>query len=342
MTCGVSQDAIVTTTQASPTLSILQDLHQPIADELAQAKRRFDDELAGDLPFVDELCDRVRGYRGKMLRPTLLLLTAKACQNITDAHLTLAAVVEMVHVATLVHDDVLDVAHTRRMHRTINATDGNQTAVLLGDYLISHAFHLCSSLSDTWACRRVGAATNTVCQGELMQIHHRGDLGLSQARYLDIIRRKTAALTATCCALGARYAGADDRTVAAWERFGDDLGVAFQIVDDVLDCMGTEAQMGKTLGSDLELGKPTLPIIHALAKANGPIRAELVGVLGGGTGVSRERVGELLTECESIDYAYRIADQFVSSAREHLESVTPGPATDALGQVTDFILLRQQ
>lgn len=342
MTFGVSQGAIVTATQTSPTLLSIQDLHQPIADELALARRRFDDELAGNLPFVNDLCDRVQGYRGKMLRPTLLLLTAKACQNITDAHLTLAAVVEMVHVATLVHDDVLDVAHTRRMRQTVNATDGNQTAVLLGDYLISHAFHLCSSLSDTWACRHIGAATNTVCEGELMQIHHRGDLGLSQARYLDIIRRKTAALTATCCALGARYAGADERTVAAWERFGDDVGVAFQIVDDVLDYMGSEEQMGKTLGSDLELGKPTLPVIHAMTQAQGPIRVELAAVLGGRSSISRDHMRDLLTQSGSIDYAYHIADRFVSSAREHLDSVDPGPATDALGRVTDFILLRQQ
>lgn len=330
------------TTDVCPTVLSVDALHGPIAAELARARRRFDDELAGNLDFISELCDRVRAYRGKMLRPTLLLLTAKACRGVTEAHITLAAVVEMVHVATLVHDDVLDLAHTRRKFPTVNATDGNQAAVLLGDYLISHAFHLCSSLPDTWACRRIGAATNTVCEGELMQIHHRGDLALSQGRYVDIIRRKTASLTAACCALGARYAGADEETVAGWERFGEDIGVAFQIVDDVLDYTGLEHEMGKTLGRDLELGKPTLPLIHAMSQTDQPYHTELAALLGNGTTASRERIGDLLARSGSIDYAYQMAEDFVASARRHLDTALPGPARDALSRVTDFIIIRQQ
>ena len=320
----------------------LQTLYSPVSLRLAEVERRFDRELYSELPVVNGLCQRVRWYRGKMLRPTLLLLSGDASGEITDEHITLAAVVEMVHVATLVHDDVLDQADVRRQQATVNAAEGNQTAVLLGDYLISHAFHLCSSLDDQYASRRIGATTNTVCEGELMQVHHRGHVELSEADYLEIIRRKTAALTGTCCALGARYAGASFEAVEAWERFGADLGMAFQIVDDLLDCIGTEQQMGKTLGRDLDLGEPTLPVIHALARAEPIIRRQLVSVLRNGQMASRERVRTWLEQTDSIAYAYRVAGEYLAAARGHLATVPPGPSRDSLAAVTDFVLLRQQ
>ena len=317
-------------------------LYSPVSLRLAEVERRFDRELCSELPVVNALCDRVRRYRGKMLRPTLLLLSGEACGEINDEHVTLAVVVEMVHAATLVHDDVLDEAALRRKQATVNATEGNKTAVLLGDYLISHAFHLCSSLNDQYASRRIGATTNTVCEGELMQVHHRGHVELSEADYLEIIRRKTAVLTGTCCALGARYAGASFDAVEAWERFGADLGMAFQIVDDLLDCTGTEQQMGKTLGRDLNLGDPTLPVIHALAQAEPTILGQLVSALRNGRVASRERVRAWLEQTDSIAYAYRVADEYLAAARGHLATIPPGPSRDSLAAVTDFILLRQQ
>ena len=140
----------------------------------------------------------MRQYRGKLLRPGLVLLSGKACGKTTDEHLTLAAVVEMVHMATLVHDDVLDDADLRRRCPTINRLEGNEAAVLLGDYLISHAFHLCSSLESQYASSVIAATTNTVCEGELQQVHHRGDFDLSLDDYLQIITRKTASLTGAC------------------------------------------------------------------------------------------------------------------------------------------------
>lgn len=154
----------------------LSELYSPIQSDLKEVERIFDEELAGDLEFVDQLCDTVRSYRGKMLRPSLLLLVAKALGDIQPAHHTLAAVIEMVHMATLVHDDVLDEADQRRKQPTISNIVGNEAAVLLGDYLISHAFHLCSSLNSQDASRRIGATTNTVCEGELLQNHHRGNM----------------------------------------------------------------------------------------------------------------------------------------------------------------------
>ncbi len=320
----------------------LDTFYGPIASGLSEVERRLDEELRSRFEPVNRLCDRVRLYRGKMLRPTLLLLSGQACGGVTDEHLTLAVVVEMVHAATLVHDDVLDEADVRRRQATVNSTDGNKAAVLLGDYLISHSFHLCSSLNDQYASRLIGATTNTVCEGELMQVHHRGDVELSESDYLEIIRRKTAVLTGACTALGARYSGCDSSRLAAWERFGTDLGMAFQIVDDVLDCTGTEARMGKTLGRDVDLGEPTLPVIHALSEAPPAVRKELATVLRNGRAAPRERIRHWLEQADSITYSYRMAGEYLDAARRHLETVPASPARDALSAVTDFVLDRQQ
>src|SRR3990172_5038887 len=246
----------------------LTDLYSPIRDDLAVAQRIFDEEIASDLDFINGLCDTVRSYRGKMLRPAMLLLVGKATGELSSAHRILAAVVEMVHMATLVHDDVLDGADERRRQPTIASIAGNTGAVLLGDHLISHAFHLCSSLQSQHASRRIGATTNTVCEGELLQNHHRGDIGLTEETYFEIIRRKTGALTAVSAELGAKFAGAGDGLVRSLYSYGMSAGVAFQIIDDVLDIVGDESRVGKTLGLDLARGNLTLPVIHCLAHSD--------------------------------------------------------------------------
>ncbi|NIP84193.1 MAG: polyprenyl synthetase family protein, partial [Planctomycetales bacterium] len=167
---------------------------------------------------------------GKRLRPALLLLTARASGSVTPAHHTLAAVLEMIHTATLVHDDVLDDAMLRRHNATVNALAGNAASVLLGDYLFSHAFYLASTLDNTWACQRIGRTTNIVCEGEMRQIHCRGDYELSEAEYLEIVEAKTAELCACCGELGAHYAGAPAAQQRACQAYGRYLGIAFQIV----------------------------------------------------------------------------------------------------------------
>src|SRR3954452_4496700 len=198
-----------------------------VAPELAQAERIFESELASRFPFVQNLVEHCADFRGKRLRPALVLLTGQACGAIRPEHPVLAAVVEMIHTATLVHDDILDEAMIRRHAATVNAEWGNEAAVLLGDYLFTHAFHLAASLESTLACRWIGRATNLVCEGEMMQVHHRANLDLTEGEYFEIIRGKTAELTAVSCRLGAHYAGAPAETVAALEGYGRDLGVAF-------------------------------------------------------------------------------------------------------------------
>src|SRR5688500_5435796 len=200
--------------------SALASLTDCIRPQLAAVEKLFHEELASDLACVNTLIKHVSRFRGKMLRPSLVLLAGKACGELTHAHTVIATVVEMVHMATLVHDDVLDEAELRRKGATINHLRGNEAAVMLGDYLISHSYHLCSSLDSQLASRLIARTTNEVCEGELLQIANRNNVELDEETYLEIITRKTASLCATCCQLGAMFAGATEAVVEQLETYG--------------------------------------------------------------------------------------------------------------------------
>ncbi len=324
-------------------------LAAPVAAELRAVAARFDSELESDLPNVNTLCRQVARFRGKMLRPTLLLLCAKAVapdRAITDDQIALAAVVEMVHMSTLVHDDVLDEAELRRKGATINHLRGNEAAVLLGDYLISHSYHLCSGidipppLPAQWAARLIAATTNKLCEGELLQVHNRTNLGLDERTYYEIVRRKTGALTAASCELGARFAGADEETGRAMYRYGELIGMAFQVQDDVLDLAGDQREVGKTLGIDAEKQKLTLPLIHFLKTAPGEHRELLKSLLRGGDPNRAERVRQLVLPSGSLQHARREARRLTAEAAACLDVLPESEARAILGAVCDFVVAR--
>ena len=319
----------------------LDEVYAPIAGALDRARDIFDEELASQWPFVRDLCGHIQSYRGKMLRPALVLLSARACGRLTRDHVVLAAVVELVHMATLVHDDVLDEAEMRRRAPTINRYQGNEAAVLLGDFLISHAFHLCSSLDSQEASRQIGAATNAVCEGELMQIHHRGDIRLTRDQYLAIISLKTASLTRVCCSLGARFAKGRTACIRALENYGHSLGMAFQIVDDVLDIVGSETRMGKTLGRDLDKAKLTLPLIHFVSNAPRRQRERAAAVLRNGSPDRAAVLRELLAGSDSIGVAMDAAKDYVRAALDSLDVLPASAARNSLQMMAEFITARQ-
>jgi octaprenyl-diphosphate synthase len=270
-------------------------LGERLAEDLAEVERRFATELRSDLACVNELTEHVDRFRGKMLRPTLVLLSARALQpsrqQTDERHLVLATVVEMVHMATLVHDDVLDEAEMRRRGATINHLRGNEAAVMLGDHLISHAYHLCSSLGEPRISRAIAEATNRVCEGELLQLHHREDWDLDEATYFEMIRRKTAGFCGRCCELAGNLIEADPATRAALHAYGEKVGLAFQIVDDVLDLTGNSDRVGKTLGRDLDKGKLTLPAIRYLATLTPADRRQVQAVIGEASGQAHAQNG---------------------------------------------------
>lgn len=304
----------------------------------AEAGALFERQLASDLPPVNTLCLHVERYRGKMLRPAMVFLSGMACGQIGRRHHMVAATCEMIHMATLVHDDVLDEAEVRRRGHTVNHLRGNETAVMLGDYLISNAFHLCSQVGEPEINLRLGEITNTLCEGELVQLHHRDNLSLDEATYFEIVRRKTAVLIGACCELGAWLSGAPAATRQALYRFGEGLGMAFQIQDDLLDLEGHEDVVGKSLGRDLQKGKLTLPVILHLAQCQGAHREAALTAI-------RERDGgtliELLRASGSVDAARARADGLCEAARAELTVLPDGGARTALEAAADAVTRRQ-
>lgn len=323
---------------------LLDQLYEPICRELEGCERILRAELRNENAYVDQLVRHGFRLGGKRLRPALLLLAAKAAGNVTQEHLVLAAVVEMIHTATLVHDDVLDGAAVRRHLHTLNARWGNEASVLVGDYLFTHSFYLASTLSDTFACRTIGRATNLVCEGELRQIESRGNFNLSEDEYLAIIEAKTAELCSCSCLLGAHYAGPRVQEARAVEealaRYGRWLGIAFQITDDLLDLVGHESATGKSMGTDLALQKPTLPVIRLLEQA-GPRRHDVVELLAA-DGSRREELGAWFERTDALAYTRRKAADFARKAGDELRLLAASPARKVLGQLTRFVVDRWQ
>jgi octaprenyl-diphosphate synthase len=330
---------VLSPTAAAP--RSLGSVYVPIANDLEAVERAFEDTIASPRPAIGRMLERLTPYRGKRLRPTLLLLIARACGEITRAHYVLGAVVEMVHTATLVHDDVLDEAELRRHLPTVGAGWGNKAAILLGDYLFTHAFHLTSTIGEARACELIGEATNRVCEGELHQTLQRGNLALTEDEYFEIIDGKTAALTACCCRLGALYAGADTETVERLANFGRLLGLAFQVADDLLDLVGREDAAGKTLGTDLEQQKLTLPLIHMLATLPADEAASLRSVLGNGK-PKQSAVAAALERARSVEYARKRAETLAAEAVKELDVLPPSECRDLLRMMTHWAVRRDQ
>lgn len=321
--------------------AVADDLYGPIAQDLVEVERVFRDNLAAPSPGVARLLSHLGHYRGKRLRPALLLLIARACGSVRPAHHVLAAVVEMIHTATLVHDDVLDGANLRRHAATINAGWGSQFSILLGDYLFTHAFHLCSTLDDPRACRIIGEATNRVCSGELHQICERGNLDLGEDEYLAIIEAKTAELTSCCCRLGALFAGAEEETVERLADYGRCLGLAFQIADDLLDLVGEEDKAGKSLGTDLDQQKLTLPLIRLLSSIPAEESARIRQLLAQPGNHKRHALGDSLVESGALVYAREKAENYALRARRLLDGLAPSTCRNILDSLTWRVVHRQ-
>ena len=313
-----------------------------IAAALARVETLFESQLASDFPAVNDLCRHVERYRGKMLRPTLVVVCGLAFTDegaaLAPARDVIAATVEMIHMATLVHDDVLDDAEIRRRGQTVNFLRGNEMAVMLGDYLISNAFHLCSRACDPALNLRLGEVTNTLCEGELVQLSRRHDLGLDENTYFEIVRRKTAVLVGASCELGTRLAGADDAAVAAMRRFGELLGTAFQIQDDLLDLLGDEETVGKSIGRDLEKGKLTLPMILHIARSGATERRAAMDAIDAKDGAALRAI---LARSGAVERARERALALVAEAKAILPETRRPGSRELLLELADRVVARE-
>jgi len=320
--------------------AIITSIYAPIREEMRHVEQILDRELQSDVAGIDQMLRHCAGLSGKRLRPALVLLSAKAVGEVQEAHFVAAAVVEMIHTATLVHDDVLDEASVRRHQPTANAKWDNQASVLLGDFLFTHAFYLASTLDSTYACRTIGRATNVVCEGELRQVASRGCLDLDERQYLAMIEAKTAELCACCCRLGAHYASANPGMVEALAEFGRLFGVAFQITDDVLDMMGDERATGKSLGTDLDQLKPTLPLIRLLEQLDPSDRDELAQSLLSDGCDRRATLERWLRQSDALTYSRRRAMEYALAAQQQLDGFASCEAVDVLSKLCDFVCER--
>ncbi len=317
----------------------LGSVYAPIANSLEKVEAILQRELRSDTPFVDQLLEHSWLLGGKRIRPVFLLLSGAACGNLTDAHYQLAAALEMIHTATLVHDDILDHADTRRHRPTANAIWGVQQSVLLGDYLFTHAFDVAAQGGSCEALQMLARASNRVCEGEMRQNAWQGDFDLSESDYLRMITEKTAELCGVGCKLGSFLSNADAAMVEQFDAYGRNLGVAFQIVDDILDIVGKDQQMGKTLGTDLVNQKPTLPVIHCLENLPTPERETFIHFLSAKDS-SVEEFLEFLNRTNSIEYARQRARGHAEAAIEFSKSLPTNDYATALISLGDFVLKR--
>ena len=311
-----------------------------IQPELAKVEQMFTEQMHSKYPFVDELVRYGCLLGGKRLRPILLLLVAKAIGKVEARHILLATVVEMIHTATLVHDDVLDMATMRRHCETVNERWDTESSILLGDFLFTKAFHLASTLESTWACRLIGETTNELCEGEIRQKGNQGDFSLSETDYLAINDAKTASLCSCACRLGLPEKGESEQRVQDVASFGRYLGQAFQVADDLLDVVGQESVTGKSLGTDLQHQKATLPVIHLWSCLDSSEQEGLLRLLQQPRETALPELLLMLERYGSLDYARQRALEFSEQASHCLQGLPDNEATRMLQQLPGFAIDR--
>lgn len=301
-----------------------------VAESLAGQVGEFEPEIAA-------YARQALTSQGKQLRPALMALSAEATGGLNDGLVKVATIVEMVHLATLVHDDVIDEAEIRRRRATLAAQCGNSISVLVGDCLFAQAVRLAASFPTPEVCRAVATTTRTVCEGEILQTHHRWQFRLSRSEYLRVLRMKTAELFALSCDLGAGLSGAAAQERAALRAYGLALGTAYQVYDDCLDLFGSEAAAGKSLGTDLAGGKVTLPIIVALERAAPGDRKGLEDLLRRWEPRYSLRLLAILGRYDALEGACEVARQLCRAAQEALAGLEPNPGLEALETVTEYL-----
>lgn len=305
---------------------------QAVSKRLTDQVDAFEPEIAAHVRYV-------LANQGKQLRPALVAFSARTVGATTTDLVTVAAIIEMVHLATLVHDDVMDVARLRRCRPTLAAKVGNSLSILVGDCLFAHALELASAFPTPAICRSVSAATKTVCTGETLQTLQERRLDLSRADYLRILRMKTGALFALSCSLGAQLAGAPSHVEQALHNYGLSLGTAYQVYDDCLDLFGQEAEAGKSLGTDLEAGKLTLPVIIALeqAKTTPEDRHALEELILHWHPSHLPALLALLETHGALAASIDVIGRFCQSARDALSPLPPTQGGNDLMRISQFL-----
>ncbi|SEJ44603.1 polyprenyl synthetase family protein [Frateuria terrea] len=296
--------------------------------------------LASDVVLINQIADHIIAGGGKRLRPMLHVLAAGAAGYAGAQHVKLAAVIEFIHTSTLLHDDVVDESDLRRGRKTANALWGNAASVLVGDFLYSRSFQLMVELDDMRVMRILADTTNTIAEGEVLQLLNIGNADVDEAAYLAVIERKTAVLFAAATELGGLLGGLPADQVAALRRYGMELGYAFQIADDLLDYTSDADTLGKNIGDDLAEGKPTLPVIYALGQATPEDALAMRRAIEHGDLSALDRVLATIRRCGALERTHERAVAHADAARETLTALPASPYRDALDALAAYAVER--
>jgi octaprenyl-diphosphate synthase len=311
-------------------MSSPEHMFPAIATDLAAVDRVIRTRLRSEIVLINTVAEYIIGAGGKRLRPILLLLFASARKYSGTHHHLLAAVVEFIHTATLLHDDVVDESDLRRNRKTANAMFGNAASVLVGDFLYSRAFQMMVEPGDMRVMEILSGATNTIAEGEVLQLMNVHDPDVDEERYLQVIRFKTAKLFEASAELGMVLGAGTAEEIAAAGEYGRHLGTAFQLIDDALDYEGVTENLGKNVGDDLREGKPTLPLIHVLNNGNPAERSLVRAAIEQGGTSEFAAIHIAIQRCGSLAYTHALAKAEAQAAREALTSLTPSIYKDAL------------
>jgi octaprenyl-diphosphate synthase len=320
----------------------LKEIVALVEDDLAKVEELFEEQVRSDVGLLAEMGRYIQQGGGKRIRPALLLLGSRLCGYRGERAILLASVVEFIHTATLLHDDIIDEATVRRGRRSVNSRWGNDITVLLGDFLYTKSMAMALSQDNLRILRLLSEVTLRMIEGEILEIERNGNLEVTEADHLDIIRRKTADLFAACLRIGAVLGAVGEEKEKAVASYGSNLGICFQMVDDLLDFTAEEKTRGKPVANDLREGKVTLPMIFLLRKAGRP-GIEKVGTVLEDRGfgrVSRDEIVRLAREHGALDEARALAETYAEAARRDLSGFERSPYREALEALPDFILAR--
>ena len=320
----------------------IQNIQAPIADEMNAFEQKFRSFMKSNVMLLDKIMNYIVKRKGKQIRPMFVFLSAGVCGEITESTYRGAALIELLHTASLVHDDVVDDANYRRGFFSVNALWKNKIAVLVGDYLLSRGLLLSVDHGDFSFLQIISTAMREMSEGELMQMEKARQLDINEDVYFEIIRQKTASLISSCCAVGASSAAADTDTVAKARLFGEKVGIAFQIKDDLFD-YGTD-EIGKPLGIDIKEKKMTLPLIYALNQAGWWEKRRIINIVKNESDKPKKvrEVIDFVKQSGGIDYATQVMKQYEADAHQILLSFPDSPYRESMGQLVRFTIERNK
>jgi len=316
---------------------------EPLKDQMREVEERLNGDISPTDKRLSDLVLHISRIKGKRFRPALLLLAGRCSGTLIPQHIDLAVVVELIHTATLVHDDIIDEAVVRRHIETMNTKWGRKISILFGDYLFSRAYTILSALDSQMATIIMSQTINILCEGEMVQLLRCYDAEVTESEYLSIIEKKTASLCAASCKLGAISSGANKKQTEALTNYGSKIGMAFQIIDDCLDVMGKEEEMGKPINLDTQSGKLTLPFIRLVNKLPTDRKeSTLELIFQNNSKDSKAAIADLLEEHDAVDYAYDTARQLVKKAQDELSVIPDSVYKTALLDLGDYVVSRDR